>query len=270
MNAQDLYRAGKLADAVAAQNEEVRSHPADIERRSFLSELLCLSGNLERADAQLETIQKMAPGAGPALGLMRQLIRAEKTRHEVQLEGRPPEFLTQPGEHVQLYVQASAAFRAGDVDEAARFVEQAEEARPHVGGKCGAQSFDDFRDLDDMTGGMFEVLTSTGRYFWVPFESVASIEFDPPAHPLDLLWRPCAMSVREGPDGKVFLPAVYVVRAQDAAEVDDSARLGRRTDWLEASESGPVRGVGQRTFLVGEEARGMFELEDLEFEAPSA
>ncbi len=262
MNAQELYRAGKLAEAIASQNDEVRSHPTDVERRSFLSELLCIAGNLERADTQLEAIEKMRPGSGPALALIRQLIRAEKTRQEVHAEGRAPDFFPRPTRHLQLCAEAAVALRAGDAAAAARLASEAVEARPHVSGTCDGKPFEDFRDLDDLTGGIFEVLTSTGRYVWIPMEDVISIEFDAPEQPLDLLWRPAAMSVRDGPDGKVFLPTVY---RYEGAGVDDAARLGRRTEWVQTGANGAVRGIGLRTFLVGEEDRNVLEISQVSF-----
>jgi type VI secretion system protein ImpE len=263
MNAQDLYRAGKLGEAVAQQTEEVKKNPTDLGRRCFLAELLCLSGNLDRADAQLETISKMQQPPSPAIGLMRQLVRAEKTRQEVHFDGRAPEILVPLPPYAGLSLEAATALRAGDVASAARLAMEAEEQRPHLHGTCDGEPFDDFRDLDDLTAGFFEVLTSTGKYFWVPFESVISVEPDAPATPLDLLWRPVQMSVRGGPEGKVFLAAVYSGRG---AGLDDAARLGRRTDWTQASQDGPVRGVGLRTFLVGEDTRSLFELGALAFE----
>ena len=265
MNAEELYREGKLTEALAQQNEEVRAHPSDVKKRSFLGELLCIDGNLERADAQMNTILNMAPESGPNVSLIRQLIRAEKTRQEVHRDGRAPEFLAEPPEHVQLRLRASIAFRAGDTAEAVQLLEQAEEARPAVAGTCDGARFDDFRDLDDFCGGVFEVLTSTGRYMWIPPESVASILFDEHAQPLDLLWRPAEMDVRGGPEGKVFLPTVYA-SADDSA--DDASRLGRRTDWITEGDDDIVRGVGLRTFLVGEEARTVLEMRDIEFDSP--
>jgi len=267
VNAQELYRAGQLTEALASQNEEVRAHPTDVERRSFLGELLCIAGNLDRADKQLESIERINPGSGPALGLIRQLIRAEKIRQEVHFEGRVPEFLGEAPRHVQLRVEASVALRAGDHAEATRLVREAEEARPQVSGRCDGEAFDDLRDLDDFKGGVFEVLTSTGRYMWVPVENVISIAFDQPTQPVDLLWRPAEMDVRDGPEGKVFLPTVYC-RAEE--ESDDAARLGRRTDWVALEDDGAVRGVGLRTFLIGEEARTVLEIGELEFDAPEA
>jgi type VI secretion system protein ImpE len=41
--------------------------------------------------------------------------------------------------------------------------------------------------------------------------------------------------------------------------VPDAARLARSTDWT-GGDGAPVRGVGQRTFLVGAEARPILEL----------
>src|SRR5262249_37023220 len=98
---------------------------------------------------------------------------------------------------------------------------------------------------------------------WVPLERVASCEFDAPARPLDLLWRPASLSVRGGPDGRVFVAAIY---ANHGTPRDDLARLGRRTDWI-GGEGEPVRGVGLRTLLVGDEARTILEIRSLEFDA---
>jgi type VI secretion system protein ImpE len=259
MNPRELYRAGKLAEAVAGMNEEVRTNPSDVERRSFLAELLCIAGNLERADVQFEAIERLQSDLGPALALLRQLVRAEKTRQEVHAAGRAPEFLLPAPEHVQLSLRAAAAARAGDAAEVTRLVAAAEEARPALSGTCDGVAFEDFRDLDDFTGGVLEVLTSTGKHVWVPLEHVLSVELDSPARPLDLLWRPAQMSVRDGPEGKVYLPSIYAPIA-GAEPLDDAARLGRRTDWIPAGSDGAVRGVGLRTFLVGEEARTALEI----------
>ena len=265
MKARELYTAGQLQEALEAQNAAVKAAPADIEERSFLCELLCLIGNLDRADAQCETISRMDPSTAPSLNLVRQLIRAEKSRQEVHQEGRAPEFLGEPPEHLQLLLRARAALREGDEAEAASLAAQAEEKRPAVsgtittGGKSAA--FDDLRDLDDLTGGVLEVLTSTGRAMWIPMESVRSMEFDAPERPLDLLWRAAAMDVRDGPDGKVYLPAIYA----QIDEMDDSARLGRSTDWLTRADGALVCGRGQRTLLIGEEAKTLLEIESVEF-----
>lgn len=255
--ASQLFLAGKLTEAVQAQTDHVRSKPTDVAGRFFLAELLCVAGNLERADSQFETINNMQPG--PRVNLYRQLIRAEKSRREVIVEGRAPEFVTEPTPCVELYLKARLALRDGATDEAVSFAQEAEEARPASSGTCNGQAFDDMRDLDDLTGGVLEVLTSTGRYMWVPLEHVTSMDFEAPASPLDLLWRPTELDVAGGPDGKVFIPAIYYIGDE---EVDDGTRLGRATEWNAITDD-LMQGVGLRTFLVGEEARTLMELESV-------
>ncbi|MEI7815483.1 MAG: type VI secretion system accessory protein TagJ, partial [Coriobacteriia bacterium] len=76
------------------------------------------------------------------------------------------------------------------------------------------------------------VLTSTGKYYWIPLEAVELAEFRPPERPRDLLWRPTHMVVTDGPDGEVFLPTIYPLTF---ANGDDQLRLGRGTDWRVSS-----------------------------------
>ncbi len=104
------------------------------------------------------------------------------------------------------------------------------------------------------------MLTTTGKYFWIPTERVEHVAFHKPQRPRDLYWRRVSMSVRDGPDGEVFLPVLY-----DSDEAEPRYRLGRATDWRQ-EEGGPVRGVGQRAFLVGEELRPILELGELSFD----
>ncbi len=259
--ASDFYVRGELDNAIHAVTLEVKAAPRDFDKRGFLAELLAIRGELDRADAQLDAMAKLDTGASPGLALFRQLLRAERTRIEVHRQGRAPELLAPATPAVRAALQALTLLRAGDAAGAAQAAEQFEQERPKVTGTCDGVKFDDFRDLDDICAGVLEVLTSTGKLMWLPFESIASIAFDKPARPRDLLWRPAEVSVRGGPDGKVYVPATY---APTRGESDDAARLGRRTDWL-GGESEPVTGVGLRTFLVGEETKTVLEIANLEF-----
>ena len=108
-----------------------------------------------------------------------------------------------PTPFLQLHLQAVIACREQRLADAAALVAQAEEQRVHVRGTCNDQAFEDLRDLDDLTAGFFEVLTSTGKYYWIPMEAVELIEFRPPERPRDLLWRRAHMIVADGPDGRL-------------------------------------------------------------------
>ena len=73
-----------------------------------------------------------------------------------------------------------------------------------MAGTCDGVEFEDLRDLDDLMAPLFEVLTSNGKYYWVPIEQVELIEFRPVVRPRDLLWRRVRMVVKDGPDGEVY------------------------------------------------------------------
>jgi type VI secretion system protein ImpE len=261
MTARESYEAGKLDDAVQAALAEVKAAPGDSPRRAFLAELSCFAGDLERADRQLDLIGEVDPKSALGVTMFRQLVRAEQARRQFFSEGRVPEFLSDPSETLKLHLQASIRLREGDTTGAAAMLAEAEVKRPKLTGTCDGQEFDDFRDLDDLTSCFFELLTSNGKYYWVPFERIESVEFRPPARTRDLLWRRARMIVRGGPDGEVFLPCVY---AGSHAESEDALRLGRATDWRGGSGA-PMRGAGQRTFLIGDGTRTILELKELAF-----
>ena len=63
----------------------------------------------------------------------------------------------------------------------------------------------------------------------------------------------------EAAAGNVFLPALYPGSHEHP---DDQTKLGRTTDW-KSSDTGPVLGVGARTFLVDDDALGLLEWREL-------
>jgi type VI secretion system protein ImpE len=266
VRAQEYYQAGQLNEALAAATEDVKKHPNDFAPRMFLVELSCITGDLERADKHLDVLGHQDPQAIPGVQVLRQVIRAEQSRQDFYTKGALPEFIGQPSATLRLLLQASILIREGKVAEAAPLLAQAEEQRPRVTGACDGKDFQDLRDLDDLNAAIVEVFTTTGKYYWVPIEAIESIEFRPRTRPLDLLWRKAHLIVRDGPDGEVYLPALY---AGSHLDPDDGIRLGRMTDWR-GKEGEPVRGAGQRTWLVGEEARPILEIETIEIDAPSS
>ena len=262
MKARDLYKSGQLTEAVAAAVADVKVKPQDAAARSFLCELLCFAGDLERADKQLDTIGTQSPEAMVGVALIRQLIRGETARRQFFQEGRVPEVINTPSAWMTKQLEASVLLRDADTARAAELLAEAEALRPRVGGTCDGARFDDWRDLDDVIGGVFEVLTSNGKYYWIPVDSVESIEFKPAERPIDLLWRRVHMIVRGGPDGEVYLPTLY---ADTYLQEDDQLRLGRATAWS-GDETGVARGVGLRTLLIGDQDRTLLELSEVEFD----
>jgi type VI secretion system protein ImpE len=254
-----LFRTGALDAAVAAATDTVRRTPTDVDARVLLAELLVFTGNLERADVLLDTAAALDPSAALVISEFRQLLRAETARRQFWHDGRMPEIIGVPNAAQQASLEAVVACRTGDPAAAARMSDSAERFRPVSAVRIGSRTYPDFRDADDLCGGSLEVLTTTGKFYWLPIASIETMTLYPPLRPRDLAWRRADVAVADGPDGTVYLPALYI--ASDAAATD-VLRLGRETAW---TQTPPVRGVGQRVFLCGDEGVGMMDLTELHF-----
>ncbi len=262
--AKEHYQAGQLTEAIAAQAAKVKAHPANTDYRGFLAELLTFEDNLDRIDKHLDVMSRQDPKIALGVAEFRQIMRAEQARRECIASGAIPEFVGDPSPLMQKHLRALAMVRAGDTAGAAELLAEAEEERPHVSGFCDGKAFEDFRDLDDVCAPFMEVLTTTGKYFWIPIERIIEVEFAAPQRARDMVWRQAQMSVRGGPDGVVYVPALY---PSTFASDEDALRLGRATEWL-GGEGSPVRGLGQRMFLAGEDARTILEVTTIQFGTP--
>lgn len=261
MNASTHFQQGNLADAIAAAAAEVKKNPLDLTARGLYCELLCFQGDWEKIDRQLETLESQEPKFAANISLFRQLLRANKARTEFFEEGRAPEVVAAPDDLTRKYLEAALLIREKSLAAAGELLRTAERERPALAGTCDGVAFDDLRDLDDLMAGTLELLTSTGKYYWVPWTLVRRLEIQPLKTARDVLWRPAEIDVKEGPTGVVYLPALYY----GSQQADDPAlSLGRGTSWRDNAHE-PVRGLGQRQFLIGEETKTLLEFTLLEF-----
>lgn len=263
MDAQELFREGRLQDAVDAALSSVRSQPNDAPSRSFLCELLCFAGELERADKQLDTLARLRPELAVSVSMSRQLIRAALWRKQVFEEGRLPEFFGKPTPMLEAHLKALAHLRAGDNKTATHVLSEAERERPPIPGLCNGLSFEDIRDLDDVIGSVLEILTANGLYYWIGFDQIVSAELDAVQRPGDLIWRPGRIVIRDGNEAYVHFPVLYPGSEKSP---EDRVRLGRETTWTETADA-PIRGLGQRMLLVGDLARPLLEIQRIEISA---
>ncbi|MCA9195319.1 MAG: hypothetical protein KDB03_26290, partial [Planctomycetales bacterium] len=216
MQALALLNQGKLEEAVESAKDTVRNEPGNLFAREVLIELLCLRGEWDRADKQAEAILVQAPQLAVSISLLRQLIRGEKARRECWFEGRVPEFIGEVDEVSKQALLAVVANRDGRLGEALELVTQVEENSASLQGTCNGNAFTGIRDLDDLCLTHFEVITSTGKYFWIPISRIESLDFKAVERPRDLYWRQCHMIVDDGPDGVVYVPAIYIHTDQQA------------------------------------------------------
>jgi type VI secretion system protein ImpE len=261
----EALRAGDLPGALAAATAAVKAKPTDADARWLMAEMLLLSGDAERADKMLDAAALHDPN--PAVLEFRKLLRAEVLRSQVLREGRAPRYQGDDATPAQqAAARARMLLRMGETAEATAEAEKIESLRPRAPGSMSLAdgtevSFDDFRDVDDLFAAELEVLTTAGDHILVPVSRVSSLEFDAPRRARDLAWRRCAIDLKDGTDGVVFMPALYL---SDPGRTGDEYKLGRGTDWSDPAE-GPVRGKGLRILLAGEEAVGITEIAKLVF-----
>jgi len=232
VTAETLFRDGRLAEAIDVLGAELRSNPTDARRRTFLFELLCFSGQFDRAEKQLDVLA--AAGREAAMGtlLYRSALHAERTRQQM--------------------------FRTGSLPSG---------NPPPVAGTLNGTSFASLRDADPRIGARLEVYAA-GEYVWIPFAHIDTIRLSPPKRLRDLLWSPAV--VRTGPEftgmelGEVLVPALSPGAAEHA---DDAVRLGRVTEWVQLAD-GAAAPVGQKLLLVDDGEFPLLEVRELDVTRP--
>lgn len=260
MNANELYKAGKLQDAIAAQTQEVKSNPGDQSRRLFLFEMLVFAGEIDRARKQLDVLKYDEMELESAVASYRKLLDSEEKRRKLFSQGLKPEFLAEAPEHLQLRLEAVNRLREKQPAEAAKLLEEASAKAPAIKGQLNGKPFDSLRDADDLFGGVLEVLAQ-GNYYWLPLEQIETLAMKPPRYPRDLIWIPARLDL-EASSGEVFLPAIYPGTYE---RPDEQLKLGRGVDW-QGAEGEPVRGVGLRMFLAGDADINILEWRELKID----
>jgi type VI secretion system protein ImpE len=252
--AAELWRSGDLAGAVAAQTAAVKARPADVEARTLLFALLGFAGQWERAGSHLRAMAAADIGWERAVQFQRGLLTAEIHRQGVFEGEASPVVPPQPPAHVEHRLAALRAWRQGDEAGAAEHAAAAVAAQPELSGKVNGQAFAGWRDLDDLLGSVCEVFAG-GRYLWLPWERIRSLDVAVPERLPDLLWTPARLLDRDGEEMSVHLPALY---AGSHTWSDPELQLGRRTDWSGGADL--QRGQGLRLLAWADEAGEVREL----------
>jgi type VI secretion system protein ImpE len=251
MSARESFKQGRLADAIAAQNEWLKGHPTDSDARFELFVFLCFAGDLERAEKQLDVLGSRDQQLQRGSIVFRNLLASELERRRVY-EGRSRAVLP-PGPPAWLEQRCEALERLcrGDAAGARACVERAIESTPAVPGAIDGQRFDGLCDYDDVLGSAIEVFAG-GRCLWLPLEHLRTLELSAPETALDTLWIPGRLLDRDGESAQVHVPALYA-GSHDAA--DAAVQLGRESAWRE--QGSLCRGSGQRVWIsaAGDELR---------------
>jgi len=235
MTPKQLFDAGRVREAQQALAAHLRNRPDDIQARSFLFELLCFSGDYERAEKQLGVLADSNEKTKLGAVLYYSALHAEKSRHQLYKESAFPQSV----------------------------------APAEVKGTLNGKPFSTIRDADPDLGARLEVYAA-GAYLWIPFAHLSSVRMEAPTKLRDTLWVPAfavgGEALRERDLGEVLLPAIYPFSWRHP---DESIWLGRGTEYSE-DENGTRYPEGQKILIVDGEEVPFLEIRTLEIEQAAA
>lgn len=238
-----------LAGELKRLQGEVRAHPEDAKLRTYLFQLLAVNGEWQRALNQLQVCAQLAASAIPMAQTYREAIRCEVFRAEVFAGKRTPQILGEPPSWMGLMVESLEKFAKGHVAAAEGLRAEALELAPATAGTIDGKPFDWIADGDSRLGPVCEAIVD-GKYYWVPFDRIASIRVEAPTDLRDFVWVGAQLRLTTDAVQLALIPARYP--GTEAAD-KDALRLARMTTWVEAGPSTFV-GLGQRMWAtdVGE------------------
>lgn len=229
MIAEQLYRSGRVDEALQALVQELRGNPTDVKARTFLFELLCFAGEYDRAAKQLDVVADSSKEAGLGAMLYRSALHAERTRQD-------------------LFV------RVGQVG--------GEAPSTALTGTLNGTPFESLSDADPRIGARLEVFAA-GQYTWVPFAELAEVRIEEPRRLRDLLWAPARVKagsrMRDFEFGEVLVPAIAPLSWRHP---DWQVRLGREIDW-QAQSDGVEIPLGPKMLQVDDELIPILEVREL-------
>lgn len=265
MQAEQSLREGRVRDALAELQAQVRKEPANVKYRIFLFQLLAVLGQWERALSQLNVLGEMDAALLPMTQTYREAIRCELLRADVFAGRRSPLVFGDPEPWVALLLEALRLSAGGHPTLAGAARDQAFEAAKAASGAIDGQPFDWIADADPRLGPMLEAIVN-GRYYWIPFQRIRIISLEQPADLRDYIWMPAQLTWTNGGETVGLIPSRY---PGSPASADPLVQLGRKTEWLEG-EAGTWLGLGQRMLATDQGEYSLLDIRRIELDAEEA
>ena len=253
-----LLRDADVEGVLTALGERVRAEPADAKLRVFLFQLLCVTGEWERAVRQLKVCAELDAAALPMAQAYREAIVCERLRERVFSGEAEPLILGEPEEWLALLVHALHALAAGDAEGAAGLRAEAFERAPAAPGSLDGVAFKWIADADMRLGPVLEAIVN-GRYYWLPFASIDALHVEAPADLRDVVWAAADLTLRNGGRFAALIPARYPGTAERGS---DAAKLSRETVWEDLG-AGTFAGLGQRVLATEDGEVALMDLREI-------
>ncbi|MEZ5577953.1 MAG: type VI secretion system accessory protein TagJ [Candidatus Competibacteraceae bacterium] len=265
MQAEQSLREGRLQEALAELQAQVRKEPANAKYRIFLFQLLAVLGQWERASNQLNVLEEMDPESLPMVQTYREALRCELLRAEVFAGRRSPLIFGDPEPWMALLLEALQLTAGGHHAQAQTARDQAFEGAATTSGTLDGQPFEWLADADPRLGPMLEAVIN-GRYYWVPWQRIRTLALEQPSDLRDYVWMPASFTWANGGEVVGLIPSRY---PGSQASADPQVQLGRRTEWLE-QESGIYVGIGQRMLATDQNEYPLLDIRRIDLAVPEA
>lgn len=248
MDAQESLSEGKLEETLLQLQESVRSDPSNVKYRIFLFQLLAVMGQWERALTQLKVISDLDASTLAMVQTYRHALLCESLRADVFAGKRSPMVFGKPEQWIALLVEALRLSADGQYAQSQDVRAQAFELAPATSGVIsdpGEQSFNWIADADPRMGPVLETIIN-GRYYWVPFQRIQTINIVAPEDMRDMVWMPAYFTWANGGETVGLIPTRY---PGSEASDDNQICTAHKTIWQEL-DAGIYQGLGQRMFAT--------------------
>jgi len=240
-SAEESVRAGRLDDALADLQGQIRKKPAEARLRTFLFQLLAVRGEWDRALTQLKVAGELDPASMSMVQTYQEALRCEVLRAEVFAGKRTPMLFGRPSEWMALLVQAVSLSAAGKFEEARSLRDKAFEGAPATTGQIDDQPFAWIADADPRLGPLLEAIVN-GRYYWIPFSRLREVRIEKPTDLRDVAWLPVNLLLANGGETVALVPTRY---PGSEKATDPRVIMARSTEWVEHPGE-TFLGLGQR------------------------
>lgn len=261
MPAEESLRSGKIAETLAEVQDQVRKDPSNPKHRVFLFQLLSLMGDWKRAMTQLSVLKDLDASTIPMTQAYGEAVKCEALRAEIFAGQRSPLLFGEPEQWVALMAEALRVGAEGKHTQAQELRAQAFEGAPATAGTIDGNAFAWIADADSRLGPLLEAVVN-GRYYWIPFHRILSIDIEAPVDLRDLVWMPAHFAWANGGEAVGLIPTRYP--GSESSE-DTSIRMARKTDWVGA-EGDCWLGLGQRMLATDEAEYPLMAVREIRLE----
>jgi len=236
---------------------EIRQKPNALDLRVYYFQLLSVTGQWQRALAQLQVCAQLDAKTLPMAQTYREALRCELLRENIFAGKRAPQVLGQPPHWLGLMIEAQQKLAEGAVAVAAALRAAALEEAPATAGTLNGDAFEWICDADSRLGPVVEAIVN-GQYYWIPFNQFRTIKIEAPEDLRDVVWSPAQFTFANEGQTVALIPSRYIGSQAE----DDDFKMSRKTAWNEV-DSTTFTGLGQRLWTTDQSDYALLDVRHL-------